>query len=154
MPCPRTQRQLARPGIKPATFWLIARFPYRSAIWPLLAVNSPPPSVLLCPALLCHALPCPDLPSPAPPCMCDTWAFPAGRTSLLLGLRIGQLNKDTNKLQKLLREDDKPPISLLAFPERIIQKAHKNWSPLHVSAKSQLSAQVIPENTNLLINLN
>ena len=32
--CPRTQRHLARPGIDPTTFWLIARLPNRSAIWP------------------------------------------------------------------------------------------------------------------------
>ena len=33
MPCPRTQRHLACPWIKPATFWLLARFPNRSATW-------------------------------------------------------------------------------------------------------------------------
>ena len=38
MPCPRTQRHLARPGIEPVTFWLLARFPNCSAIWPLYTV--------------------------------------------------------------------------------------------------------------------
>ena len=33
VPCPTTQRNLARPGIKSATFWLLARFPDRSATW-------------------------------------------------------------------------------------------------------------------------
>ena len=33
MPCPRTQRHLAWPGIDLATFRLLVRFPNRSAIW-------------------------------------------------------------------------------------------------------------------------
>ena len=33
MPCPGTQRHLARLGVDTATFWLLARFPHRSATW-------------------------------------------------------------------------------------------------------------------------
>ena len=40
MPCQRTQRHLAWRGIDPATFWLVARLPHRSAIWLIALMRS------------------------------------------------------------------------------------------------------------------
>ena len=37
MACPRTQRNFARPGIEPTTFWFTAQLPNCSAIWPVLS---------------------------------------------------------------------------------------------------------------------
>ena len=46
MPCPRTQLHFARPGIELVSFWLVARFPNHSAIWP-------PHLMYICPCSIC-----------------------------------------------------------------------------------------------------